>query len=241
MELPARHGALSAQLALAAELVGDTSPDLVVLPECALTGYLTEDLDFDLAEFAEPLPVGTARLATLAGRVGADVVGPVVEAFRGRLYNSVVGVSPSGERWLHYRKRHPWYPETWATPGALPFPLVPWRGLRLSIAVCFDLHFLPDEAAEVLTAADLLLFPSAWVDGGETRGPMLRALADAYGVTVVNPNWGRGRPAIRGQGGSMAVWPDGRAEVLRGGGCLEVEVGPRGARSGAHGPAPAQP
>ena len=230
VELPARHGALGAQVKLAGDLVGSSAPDLVVLPELALTGYLTGDLDFDLTAFAEPLPVGTARLAALAQRCGADVVGPVVEAFRGRAYNTTVGVTPAGKRWLHYRKRHPWYPETWATPGGGAFPLVEWRGLRVSCAVCFDLHFLPDEAASVLLSADLLLFPSAWVDAGDTRRPMLEALAEAFGVTVLNANWGRGQPALQGQGGSMAVWPDGRVKLVGASKRLEVEVGRRDPR-----------
>jgi predicted amidohydrolase len=228
VELPARHGALQAQVDLAVELVGPAAPDLVLLPEAALTGYLSEGLDCDLTAFAEPLPVGTARLVSLARRCGADVVGPVIEAFRGRCYNSLVGVTPDGVRWLHYRKRHPWYPETWATPGKAPFPLVHWRGLEVTCAVCFDLHFLPAEAAEVLARADLLLFPSAWVDGGDTRRPMLEALATVFRVTVLNANWGVGLPAIKGQGGSLVAWPDGHVDVL----------GQRGRRLDALLPAP---
>jgi predicted amidohydrolase len=91
---------------------------------------------------------------------------------------------------------------------------VPWRGLQLTCAVCFDLHFVAAEAPEVLEAADVLLFPSAWVDGGETRRPMLEALSREFELTILNANWGVGRPAIRGQGGSMVVWPDGNVDVL---------------------------
>jgi predicted amidohydrolase len=225
VELPARHGAPEAQVSLAASLVGDAAPDLVVLPEAALTGYVSGALDFDLSPFAEPLEVGTARLVDLARRCGADVVGPVVEAEGGRCYNATVGVTPAGARWLHYRKRHPWYPEAWATPGAEPFPVVAWRGLRVSCAMCFDVHFLPDEAVAALTRAEVLLFPSAWVDAGDTRGPLLLALAETFGVTVLNANWGRGTPALLGQGASMVARPDGRLRVLRSGGVLEVTVG----------------
>jgi 5-aminopentanamidase len=232
VELPARFGEPELQLELAANIVGDARPDLVLLPEASLTGYVSDDLRCDLSPYAEPLEVGTARLGRLARRCGADVVGPVVERAGEACHNAVVGVTPEGARWLHYRKRHPWYPETWAQPGQAPFPLVRWRGLWLTCAVCFDLHFLPDEAPEVLARADALLFPSAWVDGGETRAPMLEQLARGFGLTVLNANWGPGRPAIPGQGGSLVARPDGRLEVLEGGQRLLAELSGRGGRPG---------
>ena len=71
------------------------------------------------------------------------------------------------------------------------------------------MHFLAEEAADVLSRADALLFPSAWVDGGESRQPLLADLAVRFGVTILNPNWGPGRPRLPGQGQSLVAWPDG--------------------------------
>ena len=60
--------------------------------------------------------------------------------------------------------------------------------------------------------ADVLLFPSAWVQGpGETdsREGTLSSLARASGVWIVNANWGVSDPPLGGQGGSMVVSPAG--------------------------------
>src|SRR5262249_21837753 len=102
----------------------------------------------------------------------------------------------------HYRKRHPWYPETWATPGDLGHPVVITGGLVFTFAVCFDVHFVAPD----LPAADWLIFPSAWVeDGVEQPEPLLRALAVSRGLGVVSANWGRGEPAMATQGRSLII------------------------------------
>lgn len=230
VELPARWDAVDEQLELARATVGAGEADLVLLPEASFTGYVSPDLSFELGPFAEPLERGTARLASLAAAYGCDVVGPVIEKDGGACFNALVGVGPDGHRWLHYRKRHPWYPERWATPGPDAHPLVAWRGLNLTAAICFDVHFLAEEAADVLSAADVLLFPSAWVDGGESRQPLLSELAVRFAVSIVNANWGQGRPRIAGQGGSLVAWPDGTVTVGTGA-RLEVELRRPGALS----------
>ena len=63
-------------------------------------------------------------------------------------------------------------------------PLVEIAGVKLTIAICYDVHFLAEEAADVLAAADLLVFPSAWVEEeGDTRTPMFLSIA-GIGVSV---------------------------------------------------------
>ena len=229
LEVPARWGRVAAQLEwIAAQATPSHPTDLLVLPETALTGYVSPARQFDLTPFAEPLALGAARLGGLARHFGCDVLGPVIERDGPAVFNTTLGVAPSGEVWLHYRKRHPWFPEGWASPGTLPWPIVQRHGLRLSCAVCFDVHFLPAEAAEVLRAADVLLFPSAWVEGrpGEDeRLRLLRELSTGFSVTILNANWGPGRPAVPGQGGSLVTRPDGSFERLRAGAArLDLEI-----------------
>ncbi|MEW6432005.1 MAG: carbon-nitrogen hydrolase family protein [Myxococcota bacterium] len=207
VELPARFGDASGQLARLDAVLGAAPPGgLALLGELALTGYVSEDGDFDASGFAEPLDGPTAQaLAERARRHGCALVGPLVEGAAAKAFNAVVGFAPDGTRWLHYRKRHPWMPETWAAPGDLPMPLVEWRGLTVTAAICFDAQFLAEEAGEVLSRADLLLFPSAWVEEVDSRPELLGGLARRFDVAIVNANWGPGRPRVPGQGRSMAV------------------------------------
>ncbi len=185
---------------------GPERPDLALLPELALTGYVSTGRDFDVRPFAEPVDGPTARaLAAMARDVGCWLAGPLVERQGERVYNAVAVFDATGRHVAHYRKRHPWYPETWATPGDAPPPVFEVRGARVTIAVCFDIQFVAADAARELGEADVLLFPSAWVERPDTRGPTLQALARRFDVAVVNANWGEGIPRVPGQGASRIV------------------------------------
>ena len=214
LQWPLRHGAPDDNLAVVDRLLAAAGPvDLALLPESALTSYVSPGGDFDLSPFAEPLLGPTQRaLAELARRHHTTVAGPLVERAGDDCFNALLLHDLEGRLVGHYRKRHPWYPESWASPGAAPFALVPWGDYRLLVAICFDVHFLDHEAGALLDGADLLLFPSAWVDDPPTqdaRAQLLPTLARRHGLWVVNANWGCGRPRIPGQGGSMIVAPDG--------------------------------
>jgi predicted amidohydrolase len=212
LELPASWGDPRAVLAtVETELVRGPVADLVLLPEAALTGYVSADGDFDLARFAEPFDGPTARaLSELARRRNVHLVAPLVLAEGGRCYNAMLGFDRHGRPSFTYRKRHPWIPETWATPGDAPPPVVDVEGVRVTIAVCFDVHFLSEESSSTLDAADLLLFPSAWVEERDSRRTMLAELARRHRIAVANANWGPGIVRVPGQGDSSVLDANGR-------------------------------
>ena len=168
----------------------------------------------------EPIDGPTARaVAALARRHRVHLVAPLVLDEGGSArFNAMVGFDRDGAPSFTYRKRHPWFPETWATAGALPAPVVEIEGTRVTIAVCFDVHFLEEDAAVALDASDLLLFPSAWVEQEDSRPAMLAALARRHHIAVANANWGPGLVRIAGQGGSSIR--DAAGEVLA---CIAVQ------------------
>lgn len=212
LELPARWNQPETVLAeIDALLAGGPAPQLALLPETVVTGYVSPQRDFDLAPFAEALDGPTARaFAGLARRHGCHLAAPVVEREGDRVYNAFVVLAPDGARVAHYRKRHPWYPEAWASPGEAPPPVFDVDGAAVTMAICFDVQFVADDAASELRAADVLLFPSAWVERDDSRGTMLPDLARRFDLAVVNANWGHGVPRVPGQGGSRVLARDGR-------------------------------
>jgi predicted amidohydrolase len=229
LELPARWNQPAITLAEADRLLSSApAPDLVLLPEAALTGYLSPDRDFDLAPFAEPLTGATASaLASLARAHACHVAGPLIERDGAHAYNAFLVFAPDGAVIAHYRKRHPWFPETWATPGDAPPPVFDVRGARVTLAVCFDAQFLAEDAATELTRADVLLFPSAWVERHDSRDALLGGLARRFAIAVVNANWGVGEPRVPGQGGSRILGPDGAVLAMAGGpGRIDARLGP---------------
>ncbi len=269
LELPARYGEPRRGLEeIDALLAGGPATDLALVPECALTGYVPSTprshpartpswmrflqspdprlADCDLRPFREPLQGGTFEaIRAIAMARGIAIAAPLVEADGPRTFNAFFVVDAAGALVAHYRKRHPWYPETWATPGDREPPLFSIGGVLFTIAICFDVHFLsralvsdgdePSPMLPRLMRADALLFPSAWVEDGDgdERARVLDAVARS-GATVVNANWGPGEPAVRGQGTSRVVDPEGERVRIesRGGEArrLDLRIGPRAMR-----------
>lgn len=215
IELPARHGDPERQLRaldLALASLPPGEPTLAVLPELALTGYVSARGDFDASRFAEPRDGPLLRsVAAVAVARQIALLASWVERDGPRCFNSAALIDEQGAAVLHYRKRHPWFPEAWAAPGDLGTPVATLHDRRIAVAVCFDVHFVSDDAGEALDTIDALLFPSAWVDDDarDLRGVLLPALARRHGCAVVNANWGRGAPRVLGQGGSRIVRADG--------------------------------
>jgi predicted amidohydrolase len=233
LELPATWGDPRAALAsVTSELERGAATDLVLLPEASLTGYVSAEGTFDLAAFAEPIDGPTARaIAALARRHRVHLVAPLILAEGGLHYNAMVGFDRDGEPSFTYRKRHPWFPETWATAGPLTAPVVEIEGTRVTIAVCFDVHFLEEDAADALDAADLLLFPSAWVEEEDSRPSIFAALARRHRIAIANANWSAGLVRIPGQGGSSIR--NAAGEVLAGTSACTSSTSPRVMRADA--------
>jgi predicted amidohydrolase len=211
LELPASWGTPARVLAeIDARLAIGPPTELVVVPEAAIHGYVSPGGDFDLTRFAEPIDGPTARAcAAVAAARGVHLVSSLVLREGAAIYNAMTCFDPRGALAFVYRKRHPWFPETWATPGPLAPPVVTLAGRTLTIAVCYDVHFVADDAAAELAAADILLFPSAWVERPDTRADHLAGLARRFDLHVVNANWAAGVVEIPGQGGSCILGPDG--------------------------------
>jgi N-carbamoylputrescine amidase len=150
------------------------SVDLVILPELIISGY-TYDIDA-LEASAEPVPGPTFEgWAHLAKEAGGYVVGGLCERSEGRLYNSVVGVGPSGLI-LHYRKLHLFSSErNIFQPGDLGLPVVDTPFGRIGACVCYDLRFVETVRILALRDAQVICVPTAWVKGFDS------AMASASG------------------------------------------------------------
>ncbi len=206
-ELPARWAEPEKALSdVRALLARGPATDLALLPEASLTGYVSPDLASDLRAFAEPLDgPTTAALGAIARAHRTCIVGPLILKEEERFSNAMVALGPDGALLATYRKRHPWYVETWATPGEAPLATFAVAGCTFALAICFDLHFVEDESARELEAADVLLFASAWVEKEDSRPEVLATLARRFDLAIVNANWGHGEPHVWGQGGSRIV------------------------------------
>ncbi len=136
-------------------------PDLLVLPELALTGYLLKNRAqaMDLADTADRGSQVEA-LQRWARSTGAVIVAGFPERDRDHVYNASILVTPAGDRHV-YRKAHLFLNEKdLFDPGDTPLEPVDVDGVRIGMMICFDWYF--PETARVLSlrGAEVICHPS---------------------------------------------------------------------------------
>ena len=167
---PARN--LDQGLAMAAEGFAGGA-NIVVLPELAVPGYTVDPVV--LAESAQTLngpAVKAWQRAAAAG--GGYVVGGLCERDGERLFDSAVMVS-ADEVLACYRKAHLFSGEKNVfAPGDAGFPVVSTPYGMFGLCICYDLRFVEVVRILALQGAEVVLVPSAWVNGFD-RGALAAA------------------------------------------------------------------
>jgi predicted amidohydrolase len=168
----------------------DQGIDLVVFPECALTGYCFESRN-EALRYAEPIPgpSSMAIAATCEARNVSAIYG-MLESDGDRLYNACVLVGPEGVIGS-YRKIHLPYlgVDRFVDPGDRPFEVLEAAGLRVGMHICYDGAF--PESCRVLTllGADLLALPTNWPEQSECAAEHMmatRAMENVVFTIAVN-------------------------------------------------------
>ena len=133
--------------------------DLVVFPECAITGYAARD-----AEEARRLAVEASFLDPL---IGKGILVGALQREGDLVHNVATLFLPDGSR-HEYRKTHlPFMgADRFCAAGERLEPVeTPWG--RLGVLVCFDLRFPEAARTLALKGADLLVVPTNWPQGAE--------------------------------------------------------------------------
>ena len=207
---------------------------IVVLPETAITGYMSSDIKtawqvpgrklsddlkgVDPKDAAETVPgESTKFFAPLAEQYGIYLTVPLLEVDRKtkKYYNTSVLLGPDGRILIHYRKRNPWMwaEKGWAEPGNLGNPVVDTPFGRLGLLICFDVH----DQFKVMSKLkiDTLLYSIAWVDdaGSDWFSVQLPSRGRECGFNVIGANWTvpkNPKPAWHGYGKSLIVSSKGK-------------------------------
>jgi 5-aminopentanamidase len=134
--------------------------ELLVLPECAIPGYM-----FDSAEealpFAEEIPgPSTQALADACRRLGAHAVCGLLEREGDLLYNSAVLVGPGGLVGS-YRKTHlPFLGVDRFTAHGDELPVYDTPLGRIGLEICYDLRFPEATRTLALKGAEVVAHPT---------------------------------------------------------------------------------
>jgi 5-aminopentanamidase len=157
--------------------------DLVVFPECALTGYCFESREEALPYAQTNQGPAVTEIQKICHEQDQFVAFGFLERADDKLYNSCALVGPQGLVGV-YRKVHLPYLgiDRFVDPGTEGWGVYEINGLRVGMHICYDGSF--PEAARVmaLAGADLVLLPTNWPPGADTFAkylPNARALENS--------------------------------------------------------------
>lgn len=164
--------------------------DLVVFPECALTGYCFASRE-EAQQVAEPIPGPSTELIERACQeADAHVIVGLLEGEGDRLYNALAFIWPSGQV-EHYRKIHLPYlgVDRFVTPGDRPFKVYDSPVGRIGINICYDASFPESARVMALQGAELIVLPTNWPKGSENIAEFVvntRAYENRVNYVAVN-------------------------------------------------------
>jgi predicted amidohydrolase len=137
---------------------------LLVLPECALSGYVFDDLE---SARSAAVPLSGPEIAELADRcmrLGLYCVVGFLEDDDGTVYNTAVLLGPEGPIGS-YRKSHLPYlgaDRFVARANATHPPIFDTDIGRIGLAICYDIRFPEWTRALALAGADVIAMPTNW-------------------------------------------------------------------------------
>jgi len=163
---------------------------LVVFPECALSGYVFDTLE-EARESSETVPGPfTSALEQLCREKQVHVVAGMLEAVGECVYNSAVLCGPAGLIGV-YRKTHLPYlgVDRLTTLGPGPYAVFDTPVGRLGMLICYDLRFPEASRCLTLLGADILILPTNWPVGADASPEYTapaRAVENRIFVVAVN-------------------------------------------------------
>lgn len=166
------------------------SAQLVVFPECAVSGYCFDSRE-EAWPHAETIPgPATEAMLAVAKKLGKHLVFGMLERNGDKLHNSCVLLGPSGIVGV-YRKIHlPFLGiDRFVDAGTEPLRVYDIGSMRVGLHICYDGSF--PECVRVLTllGADLVVLPTNWPPGADTFAELLpnaRALENHIYYMAVN-------------------------------------------------------
>jgi predicted amidohydrolase len=140
--------------------------DLIVFPECALTGYVFSRRE-EAVPFMETVPgLSTDKLAACCGELGVHVVVGLLEKDANKCFNAAILIGPGGLVGK-YRKNHlPFLGiDRFLDYGDRPFEIYRTQIGNIGIHICYDCNFPESARIMTLLGADILVLPTNWPQG----------------------------------------------------------------------------
>ncbi len=151
-----------------AKVAAGNGADLIVFPECALTGYVFSSRE-EAMPYAETIPgPSTNTLAACCKELGVYIVIGMLERDADKCFNAAVLIGPKGLVG-NYRKNHlPFLGiDRFIDRGDRPFEVHKTPLGNIGLHICYDSHFPESARVMTLMGADILVLPTNWPEGRE--------------------------------------------------------------------------
>jgi predicted amidohydrolase len=163
--------------------------ELIVLPELWVSGYYLSKEQFQsLQEVSTGETVSIFQ--KLAKELKVILIVPFVEGENGNLYISLAVIESTGEVIATYRKSFLWGREKEIfTPGEKVYNAIETSKGKIGVLICADIEFPEPSRILALQGAELIIVPSVWSYGAETRWDIqlpARALDNTVYILGVN-------------------------------------------------------
>ncbi len=171
VQLDPTLGDVAANRALVLRATGeviDSGARLVVLPECAVTGYCFES-KAEALEVAEEVPGPTTdALIERCAASGAVVVIGLLRRVEDALCNAAVVCGPEGIIGVYHKTHLPTLGvDRFVTAGTEALAVYPTPAGRLGPLICYDARFPEPSRVLALAGAQIITLPTNWPQGSE--------------------------------------------------------------------------
>ncbi|MCL4765009.1 MAG: carbon-nitrogen hydrolase family protein [Hyphomicrobiaceae bacterium] len=187
---------------------------LVVLPECAISGYAISSRD-DAFRLAETIPgPSTAEVHRHAAATGCHVVSGLLERDGDRLFNTAVIVGPHGVIGRH-RKAHivPVGADAFVARGD-DLAVHDVLGVKIGLMICYEVRFPEIARVLALKGAQVIVVAANWPAGADVNPVVMvpaRAAENSVHVLAANRTGQEGELSFIGR--SCAYAPNGSCIV----------------------------
>jgi predicted amidohydrolase len=156
------------KILLEAKMAANNGADLIVFPECALTGYVFTSRE-EAIPFMETIPgPATNKLAEYCRELGVHIVVGLLEIDADKCFNAAVLIGPQGLV-AKYRKNHlPFLGiDRFVDHGDIPFQVHRTPAGNIGLHICYDCAFPESARVMTLRGADILALPTNFPTRGE--------------------------------------------------------------------------
>lgn len=165
----------------------ENAADILLLPECFVTGY---DLPMTYEKSIEDNDLVVQKICDAAKRFGIGIVLTSFTKGKQHPQNTAFVISKSGQKLMKYSKVHTCdFADEKAVEAGKEFKVCDFDGIKLGIMICYDREYPESARVLMLKGAEIILVPN---DCGSMK-PRIQALSTrAYenmiGIAMANPN-----------------------------------------------------